>query len=69
MAWDCYDIFCHFPWCKHFVHLGGQPLYPGGVTDMGMAENRADIPCRGDLSGHRVSDLDHIISSNTEKTV
>lgn len=39
------------------------------ITDMGMAENRADIPCWGDLSGHRVSDLDHITSSTKEKTV
>ncbi|CAB4304900.1 unnamed protein product [Prunus armeniaca] len=34
------------------------------LRDMGMA----DIPCWGDLSGHRVSDLDHITSSNKEKT-
>ncbi|CAL2249784.1 unnamed protein product [Prunus armeniaca] len=33
---------------------GNSVWFASRITDMGMAENRADIPCRGDLSGHRL---------------
>lgn len=95
LAWDYNAILCYFPWCKHLVHLGGQPLYSRwgrilvlfnwfysitdehywsfgvihSITDVEMAEYWANIPCWGNLSAYRVSDLDHSTASNKEKTI
>ncbi|RXH77694.1 hypothetical protein DVH24_039665 [Malus domestica] len=53
---------------------GASTLFIWGVShytrrDMEVAEHRADITCRGDLSSYWASNLDHITSSNKEKTV
>lgn len=62
---------------RPFYDLSGASLFSftdvfgviHSTTDMEVAEHRTDITCQGDLSSYRASNLDHITSSNKEKTV